>query len=140
MLKENILGALYGALSLCVFVVSPVAANPFIVEQDPAEFTSSFALRYWYGLGSTRKDLYGFTRDDLVSRLSYTGVQSHSLEIYTRVDHSSSGLFWKGYAGGGLLTHGNLQDTSVRILAARYCADPIFELMALSATITCTNG
>ncbi|MGE5163989.1 MAG: hypothetical protein ACM3IH_08190 [Sphingobacteriales bacterium] len=50
----------------------PAAANPFIVEKDPAEFTSSFALRYWYGFGSTSKDLYGFTRDDLVSRLSYT--------------------------------------------------------------------
>ena len=36
-------------------------------------------------------------------------MQSHSLEIFARVDHSS-GLFWKGYAGGGLLTQGNLQD------------------------------
>ena len=30
-------------------------------------------------------------------------------KLYARVDHSS-GLFWKGYAGGGLLTQGNLQD------------------------------
>lgn len=110
MLKAKFTGALLSIFSVCASVAGPAMANPFIVEQDPAEFTSSCALRYWYGLGSTHKDLYGFSRDDLVSRLTYTGVQSHSLEIYTRVDHTSSGLFWKGYAGGGLLTQGNLQD------------------------------
>ena len=62
-----------------------------------------FALRYWYGFDSTSKDLYGFTRDTLNSRLTYDGMQTHSLEAYARVDHSS-GLFWKGYVGGGLLT------------------------------------
>ena len=36
-------------------------------------------------------------------------MQSHSLEGFARVDHSS-GLFWKGYAGGGLLTQGKLRD------------------------------
>ena|SRR5690242_19589172 len=109
MFTARLLGPYFCAVLLCASVTA-TSANPFIIEQDPSEFTSSFALRYWYGLGSTRKDLYGFSRDDLVSRLSYTGVQSHSVEIYTRVDHTSSGLFWKGYAGGGLLTQGNLRD------------------------------
>lgn len=109
MFTARLLGPYFCAVLLCAGVTA-TSANPFIIEQDPSEFTSSFALRYWYGLGSTRKDLYGFSRDDLVSRLSYTGVQSHSVEIYTRVDHTSSGLFWKGYAGGGLLTQGNLRD------------------------------
>ena len=88
---------------------SPSAANPFLIEPEAPAFTSTFAMRYWYGLGSVSKDLYGLSRDTLNSRLTYSGLQSHSLEIFTRVDHIS-GLFWKGYAGGGLLTQGNLQD------------------------------
>jgi hypothetical protein len=88
---------------------SPSAANPFLIEAEAPAFTSSFAMRYWYGLGSTSKDLYGLTRATLNSRLTYDGMQSHSLEAFARVDHSG-GLFWKGYAGGGLLTQGNLQD------------------------------
>ena len=110
MFKIQLRGWLFGLLGLCLAAGSPATANPFIVEQDPAEFTSSFALRYWYGLGSTSKDLYGASRDTLNSRLTYSGLQSHSLEIFTRVDHTSSSFFWKGYAGGGLLIGGNLQD------------------------------
>ncbi|HXD45052.1 MAG TPA: omptin family outer membrane protease [Pseudolabrys sp.] len=85
------------------------AANPFIIEAEKPAFTTTFALRYWYGMGSTSKDLYGLTRDTLNSRLSYTGLQSHSAEAAIRVDHES-GLFWKGYAGFGAVTGGNLQD------------------------------
>lgn len=88
---------------------SPSSANPFVIEEAPSGFTSVFALRYWYGMGGTSKDLYGLSRDTLNSRLTYDGLQSHSLEAFARVDHSS-GLFWKGYAGGGLLTQGKLQD------------------------------
>jgi len=111
MTKAQLRGLIAGLLVLCTLAASSAAAaNPFIVEQDPDQFTSSFGLRYWYGFGSTSKDLYGVTRDELVSRLSYTGLQSHSLEIFGRVDHSPTGLFLKGYVGGGLLTQGNLQD------------------------------
>jgi hypothetical protein len=88
---------------------SAVAANPFIIEAEKPAFTATFAMRYWYGMGSTSKDLYGLTRDTLNSRLSYTGLRSHSAEAFFRVDHES-GLFWKGYAGFGLLTGGSLQD------------------------------
>ena len=63
------------------------AANPFIIEAEKPAFTTTFALRYWYGMGSTSKDLYGLTRDTLNSRLSYTGLQSHSAEAAIRVDH-----------------------------------------------------
>src|SRR5512139_3053926 len=95
---------------LAVALVSVSAsAKPFIIEAPApdAQFQSVFGLRYWYGLGSTSKDLYGFTRDTLLSRLTYDGMQSHSLEAFVRLDHTS-GLFWKGYVGGGLLTRGNL--------------------------------
>lgn len=89
--------------------VLPAAANPFLIEAEPPAFTSSFGLRYWYGMGSTSKNLYGLARDELNSRLTYDGMRSHSAEIAYRLD-SSIGLFWKGYAGGGLLTSGHLQD------------------------------
>jgi hypothetical protein len=110
MFKEKIVRLLLSLAWLGAATGTSAAGNAFIIEKDPSEFTSSFALQYWYGFGNTSKDLYGFTRDELVSRLSYTGMHSHSLEIFTRVDHPSTGLFWKGYAGGGLLTGGNLQD------------------------------
>ena len=84
-------------------------ANPFIIEAEQPAFTTKLAVRYWYGMGSTSKNLYGFTRDMLVSRLSYTGLQTHTAETFIRVDHES-GLFWKGYAGFGAVTGGNLQD------------------------------
>ena len=119
MFKVLLRGSLVGLLGLCAAAGSAAAADPFILTTETAQFTSSFALRYWYGLGNTSKSLYGFSHDDLVSRLSYTGLQSHSLEIFTRVDHNS-GLFWKGYAGGGLLTQGNLQDEDFPPLTTPY--------------------
>ena len=103
-------GLLGGAVLLgLAAAATPSAADPFLIEPEPPAFTSSFAMRYWYGMGDASKDLYGFTRDTLNSRLTYDGLQSHSLEGFVRVDHSS-GVFWKGYAGGGLLTKDNLQD------------------------------
>ncbi len=107
--QERRLGAI--AALVVAFLSGPALANPFIIEnQEPEQqFTSVFALRYWYGFDSTRKDLYGLTRDTLNSRLTYDGMQTHSLELFGRVDHIS-GLFWKGYVGGGLLTQGHLQD------------------------------
>jgi hypothetical protein len=84
------------------------AQNPFIVEPEKPAFTATFAARYWYGMGSVSKDLYS-TRGPLNSRLTYSGLQSHSAELFGRVDHES-GLFFKGYGGGGLLTGGHLQD------------------------------
>jgi len=102
----------FGGLLLLGLAVAaaPAAANPFLIEPDAPQFTSSFGLRYWYGMGNTSKDLYGLTRDTLYSRLTYSGLQSHSLELVFRVDHQPTGLFWKGYGGGGLLTQGNLRD------------------------------
>jgi hypothetical protein len=101
---------LFGALTFGLSIAHGAqAANPFIIEPEKPAFTASFAARYWYGMGNTSKDLYGFTRDTLNSRLTYSGLQSHSAEVFGRVDHSS-GLFWKAYLGGGLLTGGHLQD------------------------------
>ena len=106
-------GPLIGLLGLGATVLGPAGAratdNPFLLTPDTPAYTATFAARYWYGMGSTSKDLYGSTRDTLNSRLTYSGLQSHSLELFGRID-SISGWFVRGYAGGGLLTHGNLQD------------------------------
>jgi hypothetical protein len=106
---------MFGARILIIALLTagsilPASANPFLIEAEPPAFTSTFALRYWYGMGSTSKDLYGLTRATLNSRLTYDGMRSHSAEIFTRVDSTQSGLFWRVYAGGGLLTQGNLKD------------------------------
>ena len=97
------------AAAICAAGTHASRANPFIIEAEQPSFTATVGGRYWYGMGSTSKDLYGLTRDTLNSRLTYSGLQSHSLELYGRIDHDS-GLFWKGYIGGGLLTKGSLQD------------------------------
>jgi outer membrane protease len=85
------------------------AGNPFLIEQQQPAFTSSFAMRYWYGFGSTSKNLYDASGAELLSRLTYDNLRTHTLEGFMRVD-SASGLFMKGYAGGGLLASGGLDD------------------------------
>jgi hypothetical protein len=74
----------------------PAFANPFIIGDDApqpgSEYRTVFALRYWYGFGRVSKDLYDFSGDALLSRLTYDGMQSHSAEAFVRVDHSG-GLF-----------------------------------------------
>jgi len=110
----------FGALVMlaAAFVNAPACAssnvfpdNPFIIGSPVPEsqFFTVVGVRYWYGFDKTSKDLHGASRDDLVSRLTYDDMNTHSLEGFIRVDHSS-GLFWKGYAGFGLLTGGHLTD------------------------------
>ncbi len=75
--------------------------------------SSEFGGRYWYSSGRTQLDLYGITgstsSSTLLSRLTYTGLQAHSGEVFGRVEHLS-GFFVKGFAGGGAITTGKLQD------------------------------
>ena len=100
-----------GLLAVMAAVAAmPASANPFLIEAEPPEFTSSFALRYWYGMGNASLDLYGVSGASMVSRLTYDGLRSHSAEVFGRVDHTSSSLFWKAYVGGGMLTRGSLND------------------------------
>jgi len=90
--------------------IAPASANPFIIEAEQPAFTSTFALRYWYGMGNASLNLYNLSGTALNSRLTYDGIGSHSAEIAFRVDATESSLFFKGYAGGGLLTRGSLND------------------------------
>jgi hypothetical protein len=73
------------------------------------QWTGEFGGRYWLGFGRNQLDLYDTTGSILLSRLTYTGLQSNAGEAFGRVDHIS-GFFVKGFAGGGAITTGNLQD------------------------------
>jgi opacity protein-like surface antigen len=66
--------------------------------------------RYWYSSGTTRTRLGGVEASDgLVSRLSYTGLDANSGEIFGRADHPS-GIFVKYVAGMGSAGSGELAD------------------------------
>lgn len=66
--------------------------------------------RYWYSSGKSQIDLYGFVPStDQVSRLTYSKLHSHVGEIFGRVEHVT-GVFAKGFVGGGKITSGTLRD------------------------------
>jgi outer membrane protease len=84
------------------------AYRPF--DQQPAPtYTADFGLRFWYGRGTTAKNLYDSTGTQLVSRLTYSDLSIFAAEAYTRFDLDRR-WFLKGYAGGGALRKGNLKD------------------------------
>jgi len=91
------------------------------LPKQPAvsSFTGEFGLRYWYSWGKTQKDLYGLTRDQLVSRLTYDDLSGHSGEAYGRLNHSN-GLFLKGYVGAGIMPNGSLNDEDFPPVIAPY--------------------
>jgi len=68
--------------------------------------------RYFFSSGRIQTSLFGVVDAPpiLVSRLTWTGLQAQAGEIFGRVDHLYSGFFIKGFAGGGAITRGNLQD------------------------------
>ncbi len=80
---------------------SPVASTP--------AYSGEVGLRFWYGRGSTAKDLYDTTGSALVSRLTYGDLSIYAAEVYARFDYDRS-WFLKGYAGGGGFRNGNLKD------------------------------
>jgi hypothetical protein len=66
--------------------------------------------RYWYSSGGSTLDLYGSSRDFMVSRLTYADTKGHAAEAFGRFDHLPTNLFVKGYAGLGRLDGGTLND------------------------------
>lgn len=78
-----------------------------------------FAARYWFSVGKTAKDLYNIAGTALVSRLTYDGLRGHTAEGFGRADHTS-GLYVKGYLGGGILTKGDLNDEDFEPVTSPY--------------------
>lgn len=78
---------------------SPPAVSPWEFEAGP---------RYWYSSAKYQWDLQG-VGGGTESRLTYNGLSAHSAEAFWRVNHAS-GLFAKGYVGGGSVVGGHLND------------------------------
>ena len=70
-----------------------------------------FAARYWFGRSKMAKNLYDVpsSSSDLVSRLTYDGLNTHAGELFGRIAFTT-GWFVKGYVGAGAVAHGTLQD------------------------------
>ena len=87
------------------------ATYPLFSPPPIAQWESEIGGRYWYSGGRTEKDLFGFPGGPpiFLSRLTYTNLQAHSGEAFGRSEHLS-GFFIKGFAGGGAITGGELQD------------------------------
>ena len=85
--------------------------GPYFIAPNPiAQWMVEIGGRYWFSSGRTQKDLFGFAQSDgLLSRLTYTGLNAHTGEVFGRVEHVTGFLF-KGFAGGGAITNGNLRD------------------------------
>jgi hypothetical protein len=71
-----------------------------------------FGARYFGSTGQTQWELFGdpppFTTQ-LNSRLTYRGLTAHAGEVFGRAEHGT-GIFLKGFAGGGIIPSGTLQD------------------------------
>jgi hypothetical protein len=98
-----------------VLAPAPRDAHAVRLKAVPPRPSWEFEIggRYWLSSGRTSYDLFGLPPDSpvniLVSRLTWSGLLSHSGEIFGRVDHAT-GFFIKGFVGGGLIKGGNLQD------------------------------
>lgn len=84
------------------FADAPDAAAPWVPKW---EFEGG--ARYWYSWGNFQSSNGGPT--SLVSRLPYNNMEGHSGELFARLD-SPFGIFVKGLAGGGGITHGTMYD------------------------------
>jgi len=92
-------------------------AWPKIPAGTPPSVLSPFAVemgaRYWYSSGSVN---FGFTNNipgygDPTSTIDWNGVAGHSGEVFARIDYRPLGLVVKGLVGGGILSHGTMEDT-----------------------------
>ena len=83
---------------------------PYLAPRKPVSMIDGeFGARYWFSIGKTAKNLYDIPGTALVSRLTYDGLRGHSVEGFGRADHTS-GVYVKGYLGGGIVTKGDLND------------------------------
>jgi hypothetical protein len=113
---------LIGCVALAVALTARTAAAadlPGYTPAPPPAWLWDVGARYWY---SSAKNGYNFyadtTTSSLVSRLTYQGMTANSGEGYFRVDGSSgllTGFFLKGYAGGGVISGGNLIDEDFQL-------------------------
>jgi hypothetical protein len=116
-MKRRLIGCV--ALAVAFAARSASAADipggaPVYTPAPPPAWLWDFGARYWYSSAKNGYNYYGDTTTSLlVSRLTYQGMTANSGEAYFRLDGSSgplTGVFLKGYAGGGVIFSGNLID------------------------------
>jgi hypothetical protein len=94
--------------------VTAYAGEPMAIAWgQPAvpEFKIETGARFWVSSGSFAKNLFDDPRSssNLNSRLTYSGLDGRSGEVFFRIDHAS-GFFAKGYGGLGTIGSGTLRD------------------------------
>jgi hypothetical protein len=82
---------------------------PIVTPKPISQWEGQFGARYFPSSGKTKINLLDPFTGGLVSRLTFSNLTAHSGELYGKVEHLS-GLFFKGYVGGGAVTSGKLQD------------------------------
>lgn len=99
------------AFAMSLASAAPVRAGDWTYKafEPPAAYVADFGLRGWYGMGSTKKNLYDSTGTELVSRLTYDKFSIVGGEAFTRFDFNN-GWYLKGYLGGTGLWDGTLKD------------------------------
>jgi outer membrane protease len=86
----------------------PVYGRHFEVTSLPT-WQAEIGLRYFASSGRTKYDLFIPDGSSMISRLTYNNLLAHSGELFGRFDHIT-GVFIKGYVGGGVVTGGTLTD------------------------------
>ncbi len=118
--------ALSAFLSMTAFLAAGAAkaADPVlpVLKGPPPPLASpwrfEFGTRYWFSSGNHKYDFYNAEIPYLlISRLTFGDLTGHSAETFFRVDHES-GVFLKGFLGGGTLASGKLNDEDT--IAAMY--------------------
>jgi len=99
-----------GAACTCIMLagLSTIPAQAASPSWPTSGFESELGMRYWANWGETSKDLYGATRADLRSRLTYGSLSGNAGEIFGQTTNNTN--FVKGFAGLGIIGAGNLQD------------------------------
>ena len=100
-------------LALTLVLFGSLAAWPAAADDSDGGwldgvYSRELGTRFWYGWGSTGKDLYGADRGTMVSRLTYKGLTGATGEVYGQINEKN--YFVKGFAGLGTLMRGTLQD------------------------------
>jgi opacity protein-like surface antigen len=108
-------------ISLFLLVSSGYASGVLLEKDSPTPISPwqlEFGTRYWLSSGKYVSNLDD-TLNNMVSRLTYDGTTGNAAEAFWKVGHVS-GLFLKGYLGGGSLDNGHLLDEDFPPLITPY--------------------
>jgi len=99
------------ALFAPVATTAPIPDVEFFMPRPVPAWQAEIGGRYFFAGSKTGKSLYDIPSDSsaMVSRLTYSGLEMNSGEVFGRVAFTG-GFFIKGYAGGGAISSGNLRD------------------------------